>query len=53
VSEPTRESAEEQVRVILDLPRPVLALLYYTLGNAGWSRVQAESILRAHKWWLA
>ncbi len=47
-----RKAAEEQVLVILDLPKPVLALLVYTLGKAGWSQGTAERELRAVKWWL-
>jgi hypothetical protein len=52
MSEPTRQSAEEQVRVILELPRCVLALLVYALGKAGWTQGDAERELRAAKWWL-
>ncbi len=49
----TRQSAEEQVRVILELPSSVLALLTVTLHNAGWTRGTAERELKQIKWWLS
>jgi hypothetical protein len=47
-----RKRAEEQVRVVLELPDPVVALLMYALGKAGWTQSKAERVLRAEKWWL-